>query len=263
MSLVLGVIPARYASTRFPGKALASLENRTLIEQVWRRANRAESIDRLIVATDDQRIFDAAVKFGAEARMTASEHASGTDRVAEVVRVLDEAYGAVLNIQGDEPLVTPTSLDRLVAALRTDPPPQMATLAEPVSSLDELFDPNVVKVVARADGRALYFSRLPIPYHRGAGAALTMDFRPALGARAGFLDGYRRHQGIYAYRREALLALSRMQTSPLELDEGLEQLRALQAGFSIQVVDSDFHSLSVDTPADLQRVIAHLREAHR
>jgi len=262
MSLVLGVIPARYASTRYPGKALAPLENGTLIERVWRRSSRAESIDRLIVATDDRRIFDAAVEFGAEARMTAADHASGTDRVAEVVRALDETYGVVLNIQGDEPLVTPASLDRLVAAFRSDPPPEMATLAEPVRSADELFDPNVVKLVTGAGGRALYFSRSPIPFHRGGRAVLGVDFRPALEARAGRLDGYLKHQGIYAYRRETLLALTRMEPSPLELDEGLEQLRALQAGFSIQVVESDFHSLSVDTPSDLQRVIAYLTEAH-
>lgn len=261
MSLVLGVIPARYASTRFPGKALAPLKNRTLIEQVWLRASRAASIDRLIVATDDQRILDAAAKFGAEALMTGTEHPSGTDRVAEVVRSLDESYGVVVNIQGDEPLVTPTSLDRLVAAFRVDPPPEMATLAEPIASADELFDPNVVKLVSRSDGRALYFSRSPIPFHRGGEASLSIDFRPALRGRQEGLGGYRKHQGIYAYRRETLLALTRMKTSTLELDEGLEQLRALQAGFSIQVVDSDFHSLAVDTPADLQRVIAHLTEA--
>lgn len=261
MSLVLGVIPARYASTRFPGKALAPLKNRTLIEQVWLRASRARSIDRLIVATDDRRILDAAVQFGAEARMTSPEHPSGTDRVAEVVRSLDEQFDVVVNIQGDEPLVTPTSLDRLVSAFRTDPAPEMATLAEPIGSIDELFDPNVVKLVAGSDGRALYFSRSPIPYHRGAEASLSIDFGSALERRGGGLAGYRKHQGIYAYRRETLLALTRMEASTLELDEGLEQLRALQAGLSIQIVDSDFHSLSVDTPADLQRVIAHMTEA--
>ena len=261
MSLVLGVIPARYASTRFPGKALASLENRTMLEHVWLRASRAASIDRLIVATDDRRILDAAAGFGAEAVMTSPEHPSGTDRVAEVARSLDESFGVVVNIQGDEPLVTATSLDRLVAAFRADPPPEMATLAEPVGSVEELFDPNVVKLVSRSDGRALYFSRSPLPYHRGDGPSLATDFREALRGRERGLAGYRKHQGIYAYRRETLLALTGMEPSELELDEGLEQLRALQAGFSIQVVDSDFHSLSVDTPADLQRVIAHLTEA--
>jgi 3-deoxy-manno-octulosonate cytidylyltransferase (CMP-KDO synthetase) len=234
-----------------------------MLEHVWLRASRARSIDRLIVATDDQRILDAAGKFGAEASMTSPDHPSGTDRVAEVVRSLDESYGVVVNIQGDEPLVTPTSLDRLVAAFQTDPPPEMATLAEPVGSVDELFDPNVVKLVTRSDGRALYFSRSPLPYHRGAGASLSIDFRVALRARVGGLDGFRKHQGIYAYRRETLLALTGMLPSALEIDEGLEQLRALQAGFSIQVVNSDFHSLSVDTPADLQRVIAHLTEDDR
>jgi len=233
-----------------------------LIEQVWRRASQAGSIDRLVVATDDRRILDAAAGFGAEARMTAAEHPSGTDRVAEVARAVGESYGIVVNIQGDEPLVTPTSLDRLVAAFRAVPPPEMATLAEPIADAEELFDPNIVKLVTRADGRALYFSRSPIPYHRGDGTPLALDFRPALRGRAGALHGYNKHQGIYAYRRETLLALTRMEPSALEIDEGLEQLRALQAGFSIQVVESDFHSLSVDTPADLRRVIAYLTEAH-
>ena len=232
-----------------------------MLEQVWLRASRARSLDRLIVATDDRRILDEAERFGAEALMTSADHPSGTDRVAEVVRSLDEGYGVVVNIQGDEPLLTPTSLDRLVAAFGADPPPEMATLAEPVAGVDELFDPNVVKLVCRSDGRALYFSRSPLPYHRGGGPSLSIDFRAELEGRTGGLDGYRKHQGIYAYRRETLLALTGMEPSPLELDEGLEQLRALQAGFSIQVVDSDFHSMSVDTPADLQRVIAHLTEA--
>jgi 3-deoxy-manno-octulosonate cytidylyltransferase (CMP-KDO synthetase) len=261
MSLVLGVIPARYASTRFPGKALASLKNRTLIEQVWLRANRADSIDRLVVATDDLRIRDAALRFGAETWMTSPDHPSGTDRVAEVVRALEESYDIVVNIQGDEPLLTPTSLDRLVGGLRSAPAAQIATLAEPIVDVEELFDPNVVKVVQRLDGGALYFSRSPIPYHRGGGAALDIDFRGELGARDGGLAGYRKHQGIYAYRREALLELTRMRSSPLESDEGLEQLRALQAGFSIQVVESDFHAQSVDTPADLQRVLTYFTEA--
>jgi 3-deoxy-manno-octulosonate cytidylyltransferase (CMP-KDO synthetase) len=264
MDRVLGVIPARFASTRFPGKLLAPLGDGTLIEQVWRRMSAARAIDRVIVATDDRRIAEAARGFGAEVQMTSAAHRSGTDRIAEVVRALPaaEAPGVVVNVQGDEPLVSPHSLDRLVEQLERDPDCQLATLAEPLEDRDALFDPNVVKVVTATGGRALYFSRAPIPYHRGDRATLEPDFRRALAERAGGLAGYRKHQGVYAYRREALLRLAALPPSPLELDEGLEQLRALEAGFSVTVVDSDFRSLGVDTPADLERVSRLLTEAH-
>ncbi len=259
MSRVLGVIPARYASTRFPGKPLAPLAGGTLLEEVWRRATRAKRLERVIVATDDRRILDAATGFGAEALLTSAHHVSGTDRVAEVVSGTALAYDIVLNIQGDEPLLTPTSLDRLAEALEDDRERAgMATLAEPLASAEELFDPNVVKVVTAQSGRALYFSRSPIPFYRGAAARLAADFRPWLDERA--LRMFRKHQGIYAYRRETLLALARSAPSPLETAEGLEQLRALEAGLPIVVVESDFHSVGVDTPADLERVLALLEE---
>ena len=262
MSGVLGVIPARYASSRFPGKPLAPLGNKSVVEEVWERSSRAARLDRLLVATEDERIVQACERFGAEVMLTKATHASGTDRVAEVVERLGTAYTVVINIQGDEPVLTPTSIDRLVAALEDDPAAQMATLAEPIRDPDELFDPNVVKVVADDDGRALYFSRSPIPYHRGTGETLSQDFRAALARRPGGLSGLRKHQGIYAYTRTALLTLSRLEPSTLEQDEGLEQLRALQAGFRLLVVDSDFRSQAVDTPADLERVAKILTEAH-
>ncbi len=229
-----------------------------MIEEVWRRVTDASRLDRVIVATDDPRIADAATAFGAETCMTSPDHASGTDRVAEVVNGCREDYALVVNVQGDEPLVTSTSLDRLVAAFDGDAPPQLATLCEPIVDRDELFDPNVVKVVRDDRGRALYFSRSPIPYHRGKQRTLAADFRPALAERVGALSGYSRHQGIYAYTRQTLAALTRLPTSALEIDEGLEQLRALEAGFSIQVVESDFRSMSVDTPEDLERVARFL-----
>jgi len=232
-----------------------------MLEQVWRRAKKSARIDRLIVATDDERILDAARGFGAEATLTSPEHPSGTDRVAEAARSMVEDHDVVVNIQGDEPLLTPTSLDRLVAAFDEQPRPRMATLAEPIDRAQDLFDPNVVKVVTRTDGRALYFSRAPIPYHRGSGTDLRADFSQGLVLRDGGLSGYRKHVGVYAYTRETLLGLTRLEPSPLEMDEGLEQLRALQAGYSIQVVDSDFRSMSVDTPADLEEVKSLLTEA--
>jgi 3-deoxy-manno-octulosonate cytidylyltransferase (CMP-KDO synthetase) len=262
MSFVLGVIPARYASTRFPGKALAPLGDSTMLEQVWRRVSNAKRIDRVIIATDDQRILDAADAFGAEARRTSRDHASGTDRVAEIVRTVGEGCRIVVNVQGDEPLITPSSLDRLVEAFDGPEPPEIATLAEPIEDREELFDPNAVKVVTTEDDRALYFSRSAIPYHRGSATRLSADFSAALAERSGGLRGYRKHQGIYAYTRRTLMALSRLEPSPLERDEGLEQLRALQAGYTIRVVDSDFRSLSVDTPSDLERVARILTEAH-
>jgi len=246
MPRALGVIPARYASTRFPGKPLAPLAGRTLVEEVWRRAAGARSLERLILATDDPRIAAAGERFGAEVMLTSAEHASGTDRVAEVFERLGGAFDIVLNIQGDEPLLSPSSLDRLVAALAAGGA-DLATLAEPLVDPRDLHDPQVVKVVAAADGRALYFSRAPIPHRRGPGPACHAP---------------RRHQGLYAYTAAALRRLAAAAPSPLELDEGLEQLRALELGLVIRVVDSDFRSQGVDTPADLERVARILMEAH-
>ena len=256
----LGVIPARFASTRFPGKPLAPLGGKSLLERVWRRASAASRIERLVVATDDERIADACRSFGAEAVMTSPDHASGTDRVAETALKLDRSFAVVVNVQGDEPFVTGTSLDLLVGAFDGERPPEMATLVEPLGGPEELFDPNVVKVVTTLDRKALYFSRSPIPYHRGAARRLAADFRGELPARPGGLEGYFKHQGIYAYRRETLMALTRLRPSPLEKDEGLEQLRALQAGLAIRVLPSDFHSVAVDTPEDLVRAESLLAE---
>lgn len=256
----LGVIPARYASTRFPGKPLASLGSRTMLEEVWRRAASARRIERLVIATEDPRIVDACRGFGAEARMTSPEHPSGTDRVAEIVAAESETPDIVVNIQGDEPFVDARTLDHLVDALERDAEAAIATPVEPLRCPDDLFDPNVVKVVRTTAGRALYFSRSPVPFHRGGRTALGADFRDVLASRPGGLAGYLRHQGIYAYRADALLALTKMPPSPLERDEGLEQLRALEAGMPIRVVDSFFRSLAVDTPRDLERAQALMGE---
>jgi 3-deoxy-manno-octulosonate cytidylyltransferase (CMP-KDO synthetase) len=258
MLRALGVIPARYASTRFPGKPLAPLGHGTLLSAVWSAAAAARGLTRVIVATEDERIVAACREIGAEAMMTSRDHASGTDRAAEVARRAGEEFDVVVNIQGDEPFVTPTALDRLVFAFDRRGDLAMATLAEPLESVDELFDPGAVKVVTAHDGLALYFSRAPIPFHRGAATRLDSDFRPALAERPGGLTGYLKHQGIYACRRDTLFHLTRLPPSPLELDEGLEQLRALQAGIRILVLDSDFRSIAVDTPADLERASRHL-----
>jgi 3-deoxy-manno-octulosonate cytidylyltransferase (CMP-KDO synthetase) len=229
-----------------------------MIEEVWRRSCEAKRIDALVVATDDERIASAARGFGADVAMTASDHPSGTDRAAEVLRSRQEAFEVVLVVQADEPLLTGSSLDRLVDCFDGEPP-AIATLAEPLGDPDELFDPNVVKVVTDDTGRALYFSRSPIPYHRGGSGE---DFRSALRARPAGLGGYRKHQGLYAYSRRALLEIAQLEPSSLELDERLEQLRALQAGYTIRVLDSDFRSIPVDTPEDLKRVAIMLTEAN-
>ena len=260
MVRALGVIPARFASTRFPGKPLASLGDRTLIEQVVERARASRRLERVIVATDDERIASVCRSANAEVVLTSPDHPSGTDRVAEAVRNAGESFDVVVNVQGDEPFVTPTSLDRLVSAFDESPATEIATLAEPLERIDELLDRNVVKVVTTLDGRALYFSRSPIPYYAGDGA--SDDPAEALKSRPGGLSGFLKHQGIYAYRTGTLFALTTMPPSPLERDESLEQLRALQAGLHIRVLVSDFRSVGVDTPADLERASALLGESH-
>jgi 3-deoxy-manno-octulosonate cytidylyltransferase (CMP-KDO synthetase) len=232
-----------------------------MIEEVWRKVREAKKADVLVIATDDERIAETAAGFGALVAMTAADHPSGTDRAAEVLRSRAEGFEIVLVVQGDEPLVTGTSLDRLVGCF-DDSTTDMATLCEPLADADELFDPGVVKVVTDDQGRALYFSRAPIPYYRGAATRLQTDFRESLNARPAGLAGYSKHQGIYAYSRRALLDITGRPPSPLETDEGLEQLRALQAGYSIRVIESDFRSHSVDTPEDLERVAILLTEAN-
>lgn len=261
MSLVLAVIPARFKSTRFPGKVLAPLGDKPLVGVVWDRVRACDRVDRLIVATEDAEVVAAAQAFGAETMLTASTHASGTDRLGEVLDRV-EAEGqrpdVLLNVQGDEPCVTSRAIGALIDAVRGSDEPTLATLAEPVASVDELWNPNAVKVVRGANGRALYFSRSPIPYHRGDAERLETDFRPALESRG--LAGYLKHQGIYAYSREAYRAMTAASRSPLESDEGLEQLRALEIGLPILVLDSDFRSVGVDTPEDLERARRALYE---
>ena len=190
--------------------------------------------------------------------MTSSEHTSGTDRVAEVARDAGEQYSVIINIQGDEPLLTSRSQELLLGSFQGDASPEMATLWEPFESASEVLDPNNVKVVMDGSGKALYFSRSPIPYVRGTQSPMqspmTLD-SPAQ------LEHFRKHQGIYAYRRDALLNLTGMPPSPLERAEGLEQLRALEAGYRIHVVKSDFRSQSVDTPKDLERLSRLMLEA--
>ena len=229
---VVGVIPARYASVRFPGKPLAPLAGKPMVVRVWEAAQSAARLDRSVVATDDERIAAAVRQAGGEAVLTSPDAASGTDRLAEAARAIPaDAY---VNIQGDEPLMSPANIDRAVETLAADPRREIATIALPMPAA-QAADPNVVKVVVARDGRALYFSRSPIPYARQGPPA------------------YRKHLGIYVYRGETLQKLAALSPSPLERAESLEQLRWLEAGYAIWVGEAADDSIGVDTPEDLAR----------
>jgi 3-deoxy-manno-octulosonate cytidylyltransferase (CMP-KDO synthetase) len=242
---VLGVIPARFHSTRLPGKALVDIDGRPMIEHVYRRAAAAASLDALVVATDDERIADVVSGFGGVACMTSRSHPSGTDRLAEIAAAVP--CGLVVNIQGDEPLLDAAVIDAAVAPLRDDGTIGMGTAARRLSSPGELDNPHMVKVVTDRDGFALYFSRAPIPYGRDASAA----------------ELARIHLGLYVYRRETLLRLARLAPGRLEQAEALEQLRALEHGIRIHVIETSYRSLEVNTPEDLARVRQHLLTAPR
>jgi 3-deoxy-manno-octulosonate cytidylyltransferase (CMP-KDO synthetase) len=241
----LGIIPARYGSTRLPGKPLVPLAGKPLVQHVWERARRARRLAGLVVATDDQRIANVVAGFGGNAVMTSSGHASGTDRLAEVARSRSAAL--YVNIQGDEPLLDPADVDTLVDGLALDPSVPMGTLAVPLADPREAEDPNVVKVVCDASGRALYFSRARIPHPRHREAD-----RPDA--------AWRKHIGIYAYRRELLLEFASWPPTPLERMEGLEQLRALERGCAIRVFPARGRYHGVDTPEDVAAVQIALRE---
>ena len=234
---ILGVIPARFASSRFPGKALASIAGKPMIQHVFERAGRSRYLSDLIVATDDERIAAAARAFRAPVKMTRSDHPSGTDRVAEVASA-DRAE-LVVNIQGDEPLIDPEAIDAAILAVLGDPSVAMGTLMKRMENPDEILNPNVVKVVTDLQGRAIYFSRLPIPYVREACPSELTRFK---------------HIGLYIYRRDLLLAYPDLPVGPLERSERLEQLRALENGHPIRVVETDYDSLGVDTLEDFERV---------
>ena len=237
---ILGIIPARYASTRFPGKPLALIAGKPLVQHVVEQCQKATSLSEVIVATDDTRIWEVAQNF-CRAEMTSPNHPSGTDRLAEVVQRCE--CDAAVNIQGDEPLIDPKVIDAVAGALAGT---EMSTAATLVREPEEYDNPNVVKVVVNAAGRALYFSRRTIPYLRDAAS------RSAAGQLAAF--PFLKHIGIYGYRREALLRLVTFPVSPLEQAEKLEQLRALENGMAISVVQVDYDSVGVDAPADVARV---------
>ncbi len=243
MTKAVGIIPARWGSTRFPGKALYEIAGKPLLRHVWERCRRAKKLDRLIVATDDFRIAEAAFDWGAEVAMTSAKHASGTDRIAEVASKMKE-FAHVINIQGDEPLIDPNLIDRLVRDLQRDKTLEMITAAHPFEKPSDAESPHQVKVVLNKKGEALYFSRAAIPFVRNN--STTQFFR---------------HQGIYGCRRDLLLRFVRWKMSALERAESLEQLRALENGVRIHVVMTGSGSPGVDTPEDAKAVAASLCEA--
>jgi len=240
----LVVIPARYGSTRFEGKPLADILGKPMIVHVWERARAARTPDHVIVATDDERVKDAVETHGGEAVLTARDHPTGTDRIAEVARATE--HEIIINVQGDEPLLEPGMVDEVAILLRDDPRADMATLMMPIASEEEFKNPNVVKVVVDAAGYALYFSRAPIPYPRVAGVLHPHG-----------------HIGIYGYRRDFLLTFTGLAPTPLERAESLEQLRALEHGYRIRVAATRwlYAGVSVDTPDDIEVVRTILARA--
>jgi 3-deoxy-manno-octulosonate cytidylyltransferase (CMP-KDO synthetase) len=239
---IIGVIPARFSSTRLPGKALVEIEGTPMVVRVWRQSVRARALSRVVVATDDERIARAVAAAGGDAMMTSPAHRSGTDRVAEIAAKVPAAI--YVNVQGDLPFIDPADLDALAAPMREDEGIAMATLATPIVDAHEWRNPNVVKVVCDARGDALYFSRAPIPWPRDGASPPPQALR---------------HIGVYAYRCDFLLRFAQLEPGVLEALEKLEQLRALERGFRIRVVASVAPSLEVDTAEDLTRAREHAR----
>jgi 3-deoxy-manno-octulosonate cytidylyltransferase (CMP-KDO synthetase) len=252
LSTIIAIIPARYGSTRFPGKSLALIEGKPMVQWVYERTKRSRLVTRVIIATDDERIRKAVSDFGGEAVMTSPDHPTGTDRIAEVARAL--TCDIVVNVQGDEPLVHPDMIDEAVAPLVNDASIPMGTVCKKISERSEAVDPNVVKVVFDNDGFALYFSRAPIPWDRDrwAGKRSLSDLDPA--------GSMYKHIGLYVYRRDFLLRYAKMPQTPLEAAEKLEQLRALESGHRIKTVVTEHESFGVDIPGDLSKILHRLEE---
>jgi 3-deoxy-manno-octulosonate cytidylyltransferase (CMP-KDO synthetase) len=235
---ILGVIPARYSSSRFPGKALAQIAGKSMLQHVWERVSMARYLSAAVIATDDERIAAEARRFGGIVRMTRADHVSGTDRVAEVASA--DLAELIVNIQGDEPLIDPGAIDAAILTLADEPDILMGTLKKRIEDPREIGNPNVVKVVTDRFHNALYFSRSPVPHARAAeDKTATVYFK---------------HIGLYVYRRDFLLSYPDLPAGPLEKAECLEQLRALENGHAIRVAETEYESLGVDTPEDLKRV---------
>ncbi|MFD3407477.1 3-deoxy-manno-octulosonate cytidylyltransferase [Aquirufa sp. HETE-83D] len=238
---VVAIIPARFASTRFPGKPLVDLGGKPMIQRTYERVNAVEGFDRIVIATDDQRIFDVAVGFGAEVMMTAETHLTGTDRCAEVLGRLGEAVDYVVNIQGDEPFIEPEQLIEVAAGFTSNAP--ILTLIKKITDVETLFNTNTPKVIRDEEGNALYFSRQTIPFLRGVEPSDWLNKHT-----------FFKHIGLYAYRADILPSLSSLKPTSLELAESLEQLRWVQNGIQIKAIETQFETVGIDSPADLEKI---------
>jgi 3-deoxy-manno-octulosonate cytidylyltransferase (CMP-KDO synthetase) len=238
----IGLIPVRYGSTRFPGKPLAEINGWPMVYHVYQQAQHARLLDEVIVATDDRRIVNVCEELGCKVSLTSHQHCSGTDRVAEIAEGIDADI--IVNIQGDEPLIPTDLIDNVIQEFSRRPQADIVTARTEISHQDDIFNPNIVKVISSSEGKAIYFSRSVIPYSRGKDHSTK----------------YYQHLGIYGYRRDALLHYTNLPRSPLEKAESLEQLRALENGFIIYVVDTDYKSIGVDTPSDIALVEKAIRQ---
>ncbi len=239
---ILGIIPARYGSTRFPGKPLIDINGKTMIQRVYGQAKNCENLSEVIIATDDQRIFDHVKSFNGNVEMTSNKHESGTDRCAEVVRNITSKFDVVINIQGDEPFIDPIQITQLCKCFN-DEKTDIATLVKKIDSQLELFNENKVKVIKSPSDFAIYFSRNPIPYLKGEEQESWLD-----------KQAYFKHIGIYGYRTNVLKKITGMQVSILEKAEGLEQLRWLENGYRIKVAETKLEAIAIDSPEDLEKI---------
>jgi 3-deoxy-manno-octulosonate cytidylyltransferase (CMP-KDO synthetase) len=242
---ILGIIPARYASTRFPAKPLADIGGLSMIRRVYTQAKKSSLLTKVVVATDHEEIFNHVTGFGGEVCMTSSHHASGTDRCYEVLSKESTAFDYVINIQGDEPFIAPEQIDLLASLL--DGETELATLIKKIDSVEQLFNPNLVKVVVNKNSEAMYFSRSPIPYFRNMDQAEWVTHHT-----------YYKHIGMYGYRNTVLEKITRLTVSSLEKAESLEQLRWLENGFIIKVKETDIETMGIDTPEDLKNALHHI-----
>lgn len=247
---ILGIIPARFASTRFPGKPLTIINGKSMIQRVYEQSLKADLLTDVVVATDDQRIYDAVTSFGGKVMMTSSEHNSGTDRCCEIIEKIGNQYDAVINIQGDEPFINPEQINHIASLISTEES-QIASLCKPIKYEDELFDENVVKVVFDKNDKALYFSRQTIPFLRKA----DKNEKSWMQQRT-----FYKHIGIYAYKVDVLKEIARLPQSGLELSECLEQLRWLENSYQIKMGITEFESYSIDTPQDVEKCLKFFKD---
>lgn len=247
MTKILGIIPARYASTRFPAKALADVNGKTMIQRVYEQSSQAQSLHQVIIATDHSLIFDHVQSFGGKVIMTSPEHPSGTDRCYEALQKSGGNYDFVINIQGDEPFVQPEQIDILATCLQ-DTHTQLATLVKKIEDLDTLLDPNKPKVILNNKSEAIYFSRQAIPYIRGFSSNDWLNGKHT----------FYKHIGMYGYRTDILEAITKLPVSSLEKAEALEQLRWIENGYQIKVALTPFDSMGIDTPEDLTKALKQL-----